>query len=78
MPLSEPTWCDDCEHVEPASRKQPPWRWLCLKNPRLEGFGFVTREKWDDFPPFLYCKDLNGGACPLYTRAAPGQLKLVK
>lgn len=60
------TYCHNCEHLHPNSEKMNPWRWMCLKHPRREGFGYVTPDKWDDFPPYLFCRDLNGGACPLW------------
>lgn len=60
------TYCEECDHLYPGSEKLPPWRWMCMKHPRLEGFGFVTKGQWDQFPPYLYCKDVNGGACPLF------------
>lgn len=59
------TYCADCKHVHPESGGAP-WTWMCSKHERREGYGFVTKEVWDKFPPFLYCKDVNGGACPLY------------
>lgn len=37
-----------------------------MKHPRLEGFGFVVKGTWIDKPPYLYCRDVNGGACPLF------------
>lgn len=60
------TYCQDCTHVYRAEKRDPPWRWLCIKHRRVEGFGFVTTGAWDDFPPYLYCRDVNGGQCPLY------------
>ena len=76
MQRSEPTYCRDCQNVESGTRKQPPYRWRCLKHPRLEGFGFVTPDLWDDEPPFLRCVDVNGGACVLFERLLPGQMTL--
>ncbi len=71
------TWCDECDHVHPTSRKLPPWRWLCMKHPRLnEGFGFVTGTSWDNAEPYLKCKDCNAGACPNFKLAESGQMKL--
>lgn len=67
----EYTICHDCDNVYPDSRKSAPWRWLCVKHPRMEGFGFVTNEAWDNMPPYLYCRDLNGGACPLFVKRKP-------
>lgn len=63
-----PTFCIDCIHVHRDSRKQGPWYWLCSKHPRLEGYGFVTDKTWDNAPPFLRCRDVNGGVCPLYEK----------
>lgn len=60
------TYCNECDHLSPGTKSQAPYRWLCTKHPRHDGFGFVTREAWDDRPPFLYCKDVNAGACPIY------------
>ena len=67
-----PTLCVECEHCSKPSKSTPPWLWLCREHKRLEGFGFVTRDTWDNAPPFLRCKDVNGGACPLFeTRKEP-------
>lgn len=71
----EPTFCETCAHVYKVDRHDPPWRWLCIKHRRIEGFGFVTRKTWDDFPPYLYCRDVNGGQCPLYEATTPTQPK---
>ncbi len=59
------TFCEDCEHLHPAS-KGPPWRWLCSKSPRMEGYGFITRGMWDHMDPFMLCVGINGGACPMF------------
>jgi hypothetical protein len=37
--VNEPTYCDDCDNRLRANTSEPPWRWLCIKFPRLEGFG---------------------------------------
>ncbi len=50
------------------SKGSPPWRWMCAKHKRLDGFGFVTRDTWDEAPPFLYCNNVNGGVCPLFEK----------
>lgn len=76
MQRSEPVYCDDCTHVESSSRKQQPWHWLCLKAPRVGGYGYVVRGVWSGMPPFLYCRDLNAGGCSLHEQAAPGQMNL--
>lgn len=60
------TYCADCDNVHPSTQKGHPARWLCIKFPRLEGFGFVTKDAWEKFEPYMPCKDINGGNCPLY------------
>jgi hypothetical protein len=74
--LPEPTYCHDCDNALHRGKADPPWRWLCIKHKRLDGFGFVTPTSWDGAPPYLYCKDVNGGACPLFVKATPGQMRL--
>jgi hypothetical protein len=32
----------------------------------LEGQGFVDPDWWVENDPFLRCKDVNGGLCPLF------------
>ena len=61
------TICQECDNVHPASLKSHPRYWLCVKFPRLEGFGFVTLTTWTMFEPFMNCHGINGGACPLFT-----------
>lgn len=65
------TYCEHCANVYRVERRDPPWRWLCIRHRRVEGFGFVTSSTWDDAPPYLYCRDVNGGQCPLYTPIEP-------
>ncbi len=69
------TFCDGCDNVI-REKNAPPYRWLCVKHKRAEGMGFVTPTTWDGAPPYLYCKDVNGGYCPLYVKATPGQMRL--
>lgn len=63
--VSDITLCIDCDNLH-DDRKRHPAYWMCRKFPRLEGFGFVTRDLWDSFPPFMYASQINGGACPLF------------
>jgi hypothetical protein len=72
----KPTWCEDCDLVEPVSRKSNPRNWLCTKHPRTEGMGFVVREKWTDSEPYLRCNQVNAGACPLYKPRRTAQMEL--
>ncbi len=60
------TYCEDCKHMHSDSRKLPSYRAMCSKFRRLGGTGFVTKEYWDKDPPFMLCKDINGGACPIF------------
>jgi hypothetical protein len=63
-----PTFCHDCEHVSDETRKRSPHGWLCLKHKRLEGQGFVHPDYWSNEEPYLRCKDVNGGLCPLFEK----------
>ena len=58
------TVCENCDNVCIASDNTPSWRWTCLKHPRVHD-GFVSDSKRMT-EPYLYCKDVNGGMCPLY------------
>ena len=71
--IYRPTWCEDCDNVHPASRKREPYYWLCMKFPRLEGHGFVSRKYWTDQEPYMRCNGINGGACATFT-AIPDNL----
>ena len=72
----QPTYCSDCENVHMATRKSHPAQWLCVKFPRLEGQGFVSRDEWAEQQPFMYCRGINGGACCLWTPRRNGQREL--
>ena len=63
--MTEPTLCSNCRHVRLTFKNDSPWRWVCHKHPRLAGWGWVT-DRMLNLPPFLFCKDVNGGACPIY------------
>lgn len=64
--MTEITLCKYCDHPESDSTKGNSRYWLCTQHPRIFDGGFVTDDKWDKHPPYLYCRDTNGGACPLY------------
>jgi len=68
-----PTFCKDRDNVDSESRKRVPSQWLCSKFKRLEGHGFVDPEKWAEMEPFMKCRDINGGACPLWSPRRAGQ-----
>jgi hypothetical protein len=61
------TYCEDCDNVEPTSRKRSPASWVCLKFPRVEGGGFVAPRVWAETDPFMRCTGINGGLCPMWT-----------
>ena len=60
------TMCCNCKH--PVEKKGPGYVWRCIKHPARRGFGYVTDTDWDDDAPYLRCRDVNGGMCPLYER----------
>lgn len=72
-----PTLCEACDHVHPETRKRSPTQWLCVKFPRLQGMGFVAPRVWTDQEPFMHCRGINGGACPLFRSRRDGQMELV-
>lgn len=74
--MNEVTYCRDCDHVEPTSRKGPQWKWLCMECKAIEGHGFVDPDVWTNGEPYLRCKDVNGGYCKLFKPAATRQTKM--
>ena len=68
--MTDATWCDACVNRIPAKH---PARDMCNRHPRHEGYGFVRKGEWDDFPPFLFCRDVNGGGCPLFEPKRDGE-----
>lgn len=60
------TYCEDCDNVVHDTRKRHPSQWLCAKFQRVEGGGFVAPQTWVDAEPYMRCKDINGGNCPLF------------
>lgn len=67
------THCDECEHVH--DKKLKWYRWTCIKHKRMEGFGFVKHDVRET-EPYLFCKDVNGGACPLFEKEKGKQTDL--
>ncbi len=63
-------WCEDCTSHIPANYAS---RDLCNRHPRHEGHGFVRRGEWANAPPFLFCRDVNNGACPLFEPKRDGE-----
>lgn len=60
------TLCEDCEYMHPSSRQGPSYRAICMKHPRLQGTQNVAKGRWDRDSPYMYCRDINGGNCPLF------------
>lgn len=59
------TMCESCENSHDDNEKKKPYRWMCNKFPRIDNSNFVSRDiRLTD--PYMYCKDINGGACPLW------------
>ena len=74
---SGPHFCEECDHVFREYAAAPEYLWLCLKHPREHGHGFVSRTIRDgNLPPYLRCKDVNGGYCYLFKPKADGQTNL--
>ena len=61
-----PTYCTTCANLYIVNKSDPPWRWLCHKHKRAPGYSFVAGEAFLANPPYLFCKDVNAGMCPLY------------
>lgn len=59
------TVCEDCDHLHTQRPADKPWMWMCTKHKRAGGYGFVNRT-FSDAVPYLYCKDVNQGFCPLF------------
>lgn len=64
-----PTYCIDCEWLHPDAERKPSYSWMCSKHPRTSGAQFVTDRMIDKDGPYLLCRNVNGGACPLWEPA---------
>ena len=65
--MVEVVLCEDCVHSHLGNKKRKPYRWLCTKFPRIENDNYVTRAEMIN-EPFMYCCNINGGACPLFEK----------
>lgn len=73
-----PTFCNECDFLHPQSRSGSSYYAMCSKHPRLPGFtGFVTGEVWEKDPPFLYCRHVNAGKCPLFKPRRTPQMEMI-
>ena len=63
-----PTYCEDCDNVESASRKQEWYRHRCLKAPKERPLQYVVGDPFLTEPPFKLCRDINPrGDCKLFS-----------
>lgn len=60
------TLCDTCDGVTESTRKLSPWRWTCIYFPNVVGPGYVKTDIWVQAEPHMYCRNINGGKCPLW------------
>lgn len=71
-----PTYCSECDHCMKDHKSAPEYTWTCLRFPRLES-GFLSPTVRDsNLPPYMHCKNINGGACPLFKPKATSQTNL--
>jgi hypothetical protein len=63
----KPTPCEDCDGVVASTRKDGPYRWLCIRFPRLPGLDPVAPTQRMVFEPYMRCAGINGGHCPLWS-----------
>lgn len=69
------TFCAECKHVYRVNERDMPRYFLCSRHKRSEEqMGYIIRGVWNDAPPYLYCRDVNQGCCPLYEEAPVNQL----
>lgn len=61
------THCEDCDNLESRSRQERrEYSALCMAHPRLVRADLVFHEITDKDPPYMYCRHINGGACPMF------------
>lgn len=64
--MTAPTLCSDCTHPYIPFKGAAPDSWLCSLHRKHGGYGYVTRQYRDNNRPFLRCRDVNAGLCPLF------------
>lgn len=78
MTQPEPRYCDECEHESAATREKPPYQRLCMRWPTTRGYGFVSRDYWDQSAPWRRCVEINtDGCCPMWERRRDGQMEMI-
>lgn len=60
------TYCEQCDHCMKPFQSARWFQWLCMKHPRVAQQHFVAESNELDDPPYLQCKQVNGGACVLF------------
>ena len=61
------TRCEDCDNLDPQARKdRREYGALCLAHPRVVRADLVFHEITDKDPPYMPCRNINGGACPMF------------
>lgn len=71
-----PTSCETCDHVSNATRSHSPYRWMCLKFPRVEGMDPVAPTLGVVLEPYNRCRNINLGHCPVWAPRRAGQLEI--
>jgi hypothetical protein len=62
------TVCQECDHLHPDTAKQPSYRWMCMKHPRLPLLNPLTGNEGNAGNHYMRCEGINGGACPLFQK----------
>ena len=60
------TVCEDCDNMLESSRKGPSYAAMCSAFKRMYGTQNVARGLWDKDGPYMRCRDINGGDCPVF------------
>ncbi len=57
------TFCDQCDFL--GNPSDNPYRWYCLKQPKIDGVGHLSKT-YRAKDPYMLCSGINGGACSLF------------
>lgn len=72
------TYCDDCDHLHPATRNLHPDRWMCMQARKVESYHSpVSRNAWVDKEPYMRCRGINGGHCKMFEARRDGQKEFI-
>jgi len=64
--MRDPTPCETCDNVHMDTRKKPPYQWMCVRFPRVEGMSAVAPTTWAGHEPYNRCVNINLGYCPVF------------